>query len=206
MADNWAVFVDGLDELKRFDGADQRIRLAAARAINRITRDGRVEIARDIRQQVNFPASYVSPSQKRLYVSEQATSGRLEGKITARGRATSLARFVQGNPRRGQGVRVEVAPGQSRFMRRAFLLRLPQGRSDVDTRYNMGLAIRLKAGETLRNKAEVRRLSKGLYLLYGPSVNQVFRANDGSGVATDLAPKLTDDLADEFLRLVEVFG
>jgi hypothetical protein len=204
MADNWAVFVEGLDDLKSMDRMKPAIRLAAARAINKITRDGRVEIARDIRDQVHFPASYVSPGQKRLYVSQQATTGNLEGKITARSRATSLARFVQGTPRRGQGVRVEVQPGRSRYMKRAFLIRLPAGNSDVDTKYNMGLAIRLRPGESLKNKREARLLEKNLYLLYGPSVDQVFRARDGSGVATDVAPKLATNLSREFLRLLEI--
>ena len=204
MADNWAVFVEGLDDLKQFDGTKQAIRMAAARAINKVTRDGRVEIARDIRDQVNLPASYVAPGQKRLYVSQQATTGNLEGKITARGRATSLARFVQGTPRRGQGVRVEVAPGRSRYMKRAFLIRLPAGTSNVDTKYNMGLAIRLRPGETLQNKLTARRMEKGLYLLYGPSVDQVFRARDGSGVANEKAPQLASELEREFLRLLEI--
>lgn len=204
MADNWAVFVEGLDDLKQFDGTKQAIRMAAARAINKVTRDGRVEIARDIRDQVNLPASYVAPGQKRLYVSQQATAGNLEGKITARGRATSLARFVQGTPRRGQGVRVEVAPGRSRYMKRAFLIRLPAGNSNVDTKYNMGLAIRLRPGETLQNKLTARRMEKGLYLLYGPSVDQVFRARDGSGVANEKAPQLASELEREFLRLLEI--
>lgn len=205
MAENWAVFVEGLESLSRYDSMDERIRLAAARAINKTSRDGRVIIARDVRDQVNLPASYVSPGNKRLYVSEQATRGNLEGKITARGRATSLARFVHGTPRRGAGVRVEVAPGRSRYMKRAFLIRLPQGNSDVDTKYNLGLAIRLRPGETLKNKTEARRIEKGLYLLYGPSVDQIFRARDGSGVATDRAPELATKLENEFLRLLEVF-
>lgn len=202
--DNWTIFVEGLSGLKEFDSMKQSIRLAAARAINKVARNGRVEIASDIRDQVNFPASYVAPSSKRLYVSQQATASSLEGRITARTRATSLARFVQGTPRRGAGVRVEVTPGRSRFMRKAFLLRLPQGQGNVDTKTNLALAIRLRPGESLANKRNVRRMEKGLYLLYGPSVDQVFRANDGDGVATDKAPKLANDLEREFLRLLEL--
>lgn len=201
---NWAVFVEGLDDLKNFGQIKPAIRLAAARAINKTSRDGRVEIARDIRDQVKLPASYVAPSQKRLYVSQMATQQQLEGRITARTRATSLARFVQGTPQRGQGVRVEVAPGRSRYMKRAFLIKLPAGKSDIDTKFNMGLAIRLRPGESLRNKANVRRMEKGLYLLYGPSVDQIFRANDGSGVANDIAPSLAVRLEREFLRLLEI--
>lgn len=201
---NWAVFVEGLDDLKNFGQIKPAIRLAAARAINKTSRDGRVEIARDIRDQVKLPASYVAPSQKRLYVSQMATQQQLEGRITARTRATSLARFVQGTPQRGQGVRVEVAPGRSRYMKRAFLIKLRSGKSDIDTKFNMGLAIRLRPGESLRNKANVRRMEKGLYLLYGPSVDQIFRANDGSGVANDIAPSLAVRLEREFLRLLEI--
>lgn len=201
---NWAVVVEGLDELQNIKQIKPAIRLAAARAINKVSRDGRVEIARDIRDQVKLPASYVSPSQKRLYVSKMATQQQLEGRITARGRATSLARFVQGTPLPGQGVRVEVAPGRSRYMKRAFLIKLRAGKSDIDTKFNMGLAIRLRPGETLRNKANVRRMEKGLYLLYGPSVDQIFRANDGSGVANEIAPSLAVRLEREFLRLLEI--
>lgn len=201
---NWAVFVEGLDDLKNFGQIKPAIRLAAARAINKTSRDGRVEIARDIRDQVKLPASYVAPSQKRLYVSQMATQQQLEGRITARTRATSLARFVQGTPQRGQGVRVEVAPGRSRYMKRAFLIKLRSGKNDIDTKFNMGLAIRLRPGESLRNKANVRRMEKGLYLLYGPSVDQIFRANDGSGVANDIAPSLAVRLEREFLRLLEI--
>lgn len=204
MADNWAVFVEGLENLRNFDATKQSIRLAAARAINKTTRNGRVEIARDIRDQVNLPARYVAPGQRRLYVSQQATTGALEGRITARTRATSLAQFVQGTPSRGSGVVVEVQPGRSRFMKRAFLIRLRAGRGDVDTKFNMGLAIRLRPGEKLQNKVTARRMEKGLYLLYGPSVDQVFRARDGSGVASDIAPKLATVLEREFLRLLDI--
>lgn len=203
MADNWAVFVEGLDGLSDVEKATPSVRLAAVRAINKITRDGRVELARLILREVNFPASYVSPSGKRLYVSKQATRNDLEGRITARSRATSLARFVTGTPS-GQGVRVQVSPGKSRYMKRAFLIKLPAGTASVDTKYNMGLAIRLKPGEALKNKRTARRMANGLYLLYGPSVDQVFRAEDGDGVANDAAPDLAAKLEREFLRLLEI--
>ncbi len=202
--DNWAVMVEGLENLQDFDKIKRNVRLAAARAINKVTRDGRVEIAQDIRDQINFPASYVSPGQKRLYVSQEATAAKLEGKITARSRVTSLARFVQGTPQRGQGVRVEVKPGRSRYMRRAFLIRLRAGTADLDTKSNLGLAIRLRSGERLQNKIVAKRMQNGLYLLYGPSVDQVFRSNSGEGVASDIAPKLAEKLEREFKRLLEL--
>ncbi len=204
MASEWALFVDGLADIDFTDGG-KKIDAAASKAINKITRDKRARAARLIRGQVNLPARYVSPGSKRLWVSEKATPSHLQGRITARGRPTSLARFIQGNARPGKsGVVVEVQPGKSRFMKRAFPIKLPQGSSGVDTKFNLGLAIRLRPGETLQNKVRVRRVEKGLYLLYGPSVDQVFRSLDGTGVANDLVPEIERDLETEFLRLLDL--
>jgi hypothetical protein len=102
------------------------------------------------------------------------------------------------------GVYVQVAPGKSRFMKRAFLMRLPQGSTLTDTIFNLGLAIRLRPGEVLQNKVSARKVASGLYLLYGPSVDQVFRSNDGSGVANDMVPEIERDLSAEFLRLLDI--
>jgi hypothetical protein len=113
---------------------------------------------------------------------------------------------VKGSPRAGKaGVYVEVAPGKARFMKRAFLIKLPglAGSTELGAA-NMGLAIRLRPGEKLRNKTDARRVAKGLYVLYGPSVDQVFRSRDGTGVANDLVPDIQDDLSDEFIRLLEL--
>lgn len=201
----FAVFAEGLTELKDLKDIPRDIKLAAVRAINRVARDSRVGFARKIRSQVALPASYVSPGQKRLYVSKQAQRGSLEARITARGRPTSLARFTKGTARPGKaGVFVEVQPGRAKFMRRAFLMKLPQGSALTDTKFNLGLAIRLRPGERLENKTTARRVSKGLYLLYGPSVDQVFRANDGSGVANDSVPEIESKLSVEFLRLLDL--
>lgn len=204
MADNYAVFVEGLDNFDQFRDLGKDIQLAALRAVNKATRDGRALTARWIRDQVNFPARYLSPGGKRLAVTRQATRGSLEGRITARSRATSLAQFVSGNPRRGSPIRVEISPGKARYLRNAFLIKLPQGSAPVDTKFNLGLAVRLKPGETLRNKKSARKLTGNLYLLYGPSIDQVFLDNSGDGVAKDAEPKIADNLEAEFLRLLEL--
>lgn len=205
MAEQFAVFMDGL-EVYLLQGLDSQSRkLAAVRAINKAARDARAAAAREIRDQVNLPARYVSPAQKRLYVSKQAQKSSLEARITAQGRATSLAQFVSGGARKGQrGVYVEVAPGKARMMKKAFVIPLRRGNEFTDTKYNLGLAIRLRPGERLQNKTFARRIESGLYLLYGPSVSQIFRANDGSGVATDMAPEVANKLSDEFLRLLDI--
>lgn len=197
----FAVMVEGVESLREIRELGPRIKTAAAQAINKVARDQRAEAARRITDQVNLPKSYVSPAGGRLVVSQQAQKESLEARITARGRPTSLARFSRGTPGKA-GVTVEVKPGQTSFMRRAFLIRLPQGSTLTDSRFNLGLAIRLRPGERLQNKVRQVKLDKGLYLLYGPSVQQVFLNNEGKGVATDLAEPTADYLEAEFTRLL----
>lgn len=206
MTGTYAFFAD-IIEADLLNGiSDDSRKLAALQAINTAARDGRTQAARLIRADVNFPASYVGPGDRRLYVSKKATRNDLEARITARGRATSLARFVQGNPTpNAAGVYIEVKPNKVEFLKRAFVIKLPQGNNSVtDTARNLGLAVRLKPGQVLRNKVTARRVASGLYVLYGPSVSQVFRANDDSGVANEMAPGVADQLVGEFLRLLKV--
>lgn len=206
MNGTFAFFADIVEaDLLDGIGTDAR-KLAAVRALNKAARDGRTQAARMIRANVAFPASYVGPGEKRLYVSKQATRGDLEAKITARGRVTSLARFVKGNPSpNAAGVYVEVQPHKAIHLKRAFVIKLPQGNNSVtDTAHNLGLAVRLPKGKTLNNKLTARQVASGLYVLYGPSVSQVFRANDNTGVAEEMAPDVAADLAAEFLRLLKV--
>lgn len=204
-ARNYAVVVEGLEDLRDFEGIKDEIRFNAIRTINRVADLSRTQGARRIMEQVNFPASYLNPAGKRLFVSRRASGQKLEAAITARSRATSLARFVVGSPPVNKaGVNVEVAPGKVRFMKSAFLIRLPAGSAGIETKANFGLAVRLRRGETLRNKRSVVRMANGLYLLYGPSVQQVFLDNEGDGVAEDLKPFVLDKMADEFLRLMDL--
>lgn len=204
MAGNYAVVVEGLRDLREIEGLRDEIMFNAVRAINRTADLGRTMASRKILQQVNFPASYLNPAQKRLWVSRKAQRGSLEARITARARPTSLARFVSGGAAGGKGVRVEVKPGTTRFLRRAFLVKLRAGSAGIDTKFNMGLAVRLKPGDDLRNKKSVIKMARGLYLLYGPSVDQVFLDNSGDGVASDIAPDLAEKMAEEFFRLMEL--
>lgn len=196
---SYAVYVDGLAALNSMSDVTDNIRLSAVRAINKTSERARAQSAREIRRQVNFPAAYLQPSAGRLLVTKQASGNDLESRITGRQRATSLARFAAGSPARGAGVRVEVAPGRAKYMRRAFLIKLPAGKASIDTKFNMGLAIRLRPGESLQNKKKAVKMEKGLYLLYGPSVDQVFRT-----VSEEIAPETASFLEGEFLRLLEL--
>ena len=73
------------------------------------------------------------------------------------------------------------------------------GTADLDTKSNLGLAIRLRPGESINNKRAVVRLQGNLALLFGPSVSQVF-----AGVANDEAPGIAEKLEQEFLRLMDL--
>lgn len=204
---NWGVFIEGLDELSNIPELDAQVRRAkAAQAINRTATHGRAKIADDIHDQVNFPAGYLKPSTGRLTVAQTANPNNLEARVRGRGAPTSLARFAVGNPKPGNraGVHVMVSPGKARFMRRAFVMKLRAGSGDIETKSNLGLAMRLRPGETLTNKRFFRRVESNLYLLYGPSVDQIFRAGDGGGVASDRADYLSDYMADEFARLIDL--
>lgn len=202
---NWATFVEGMTDDLLAEISPERLARAQMMAINTVARDGRSMLARDVRDQVKLPAKAVSPQGKRLYVAQKATQTHREAIIRATGRPTSLAQYTTGpKSKNTEGVMVEVKPGHARLMRRAFYMRLPAGATSTDTKYNLGLAVRLRPGEALRRKLTARKMASGLYLLYGPSVDQIFQSNDGSGLAEDRSPFLADRLEAEFLRLLRL--
>lgn len=203
-APQYALVIEGLDNLKDIKDLDRKTVAAARMALNRTLDHTRAASAREIRSQINFPASYVAPAQGRLAVVRKATNADLSGVIKARGRATSLARFAStrnpGAAKKAGGVTVQVAPGHAKFMKRAFLVRLPAGKPGVDTKSNLGLAIRVKPGESMHNKKIMaKQFRKNVYLLYGPSVAQAFDL-----VAQDDEQKTLGYLSDEFLRIVDL--
>ena len=102
-------------------------------------------------------------------------------------------------PGKRDGGTVEGAPGRARYARRMFAIRLRAGNADLETKSNLGLAIRLKPGETLTGKRFAVKMNNGLYLLYGPSVDQVF-----DDVAGMIAPDAAEHMAAEFLRIVDL--
>ena len=196
--------ITGLDNLDRIKKLKKDIPLAAVRTLNRVTERARTVGAKRIREEVAFPASYLNPAQKKLYVAKKANKGSLEAVIRASDRATSLSRFVSSGSEGKMGVTVQVSPGKSRQMRKAFLMKLRSGASSINTKHNLGLAIRLRNGETVRNKKSFKRIKGNLYLLYGPSVDQVFIGKDRSGVAARMEPEILDSLQQEFFRVLGI--
>lgn len=197
MPSQYVIQVDGLDaQIQNLDQAARSIRVAASRAINRAVRQTRTSSAREVRRQVAFPAQRLNEN---LKVTQFSRPDRLEAIITGRSRPTSLARFARNRPARGGRVRLSVKPGRSTVIGGAFLIPLRAGSADIETRANLGLAVRLKPGEQLRNKRSFRALNNGLYLLFGPSVDQVF-----DDVAQEQIIPAGDILEQEFLRQLDL--
>lgn len=197
MTQPYVVAVEGLSEsIADINALPSNVVRFARMAINTTTRKSRTLASRKIRDQVSFTATYLSDKNGRLSITKHASESDLEARITGRSRPTSLARFATGSSR--NGVRVRVKPGSSQTMGRAFFLKLRAGNAPIETKSNQGLAIRLKPGEVIANKRRMLKVAGNLYLLYGPSVDQVF-----ANVAEDIAPDATDILEGEFLRLLD---
>lgn len=162
---------------------------AAAMAINEVSAGaGLSAIRRDMRSQIEFPSGYIEGD--RLKLQRRATPNNLEAIIRGRDRPTSLARFAQGQTpgnTRGRPLQVRVKRGSTRILRNAFMVNLRNG--------NVGIAVRLKDGEELRNTDAAIPLAKNVYLLYGPSVEQVFQ-----GVAQDNTSFIADNVRKRFVH------
>lgn len=190
MAGDYIVAVEGLASLEDIENLDPRILANARKAINKTADRTRTRSDREIREQLAFPARYLGT---RLTVSSKATGASLQAVISGRDRPTSLARFVKNrNQAPGKaGVTVQVGAGRTKQMNSAFLMKLKGG--------NLGLAVRLKKGESVTNKKFLIKAGKGLYLLYGPSVDQAFRT-----VMPDQEEAAAEYLEREFLRLMDL--
>lgn len=173
-------------------GAVRAVEKAQMRAINRVASKTRTAASKAIRQDVKLPASYVNEN---LKVSRKASINNPEAVITGRKRPTRLARYgakqmsrsakrASGDTSRGiasgrkqAGVSVAVKKGASRKkMRKAFLIPLKGSNA-------MGVFVR------------TGRVKKDIKHLYGPSVDQVFRA-----VRKDLKPEIRRNLVTEYER------
>ena len=182
-----------------------KIETALLRSINKTADRARTLASQDIREQVAFPASYLAPSAKRLFVSTKATKASpFEAVISGRDRPTSLARFTNQKPlgggqrHRGGQVAVTVKPGLRRYIKRAFLITLNNS--------NVGLAVRTDGGPP-NNAYAPKEIGKNLWLLYGPSVDQVLSAaSNGGGIYEEIVPETLDFLNDEFNRQLDLLN
>lgn len=180
---------------------------AMVRALNKTGPHTRTQMDREIRNQVAFPASYLRPSTKRLFVAKKAKMGALETVIEGRGRPTSLARFIKGGAasaknRRGSGkdITVEVKPGSSQQISRAWVVSLPGA---VDSA-NFGLAVRTPEGQRPKGAYAPKKLDNNVWLLYGPSVDQVlYSVRNQGGVIEEIYGPTLDYLSAEYSRQLD---
>lgn len=192
MSASYILFVEG-DYASLLDGySPAQIERAAQLTINRAADRARNKSATIMRERINFPASYLQGQNNRLRVTTRAAPGSLEAIITGRQRATSLARFARPGSQERGGVRVEVGRGKSKLIKRAFLMPLNSGK---DPGVNMGLAVRVERGKRPNKAYKPVQINERLWLLYGPSVDQVFK-----NVREDVSPETAEFMGDEFLR------
>lgn len=196
----FSIDIEDLNEITDYftrfpESTTQAMRMA----INDVsTRSGMKLIRTTMNDEINFGYSYLSGN--RLAVTSRATNTKLESVITARKRATSLARFASGTPAstRKTGVSVRVRKGKSTFIKTGWLVRLNKGASKDEDNYNVGLAVRVGAGQKIINKSTTHQswLVKGsVALLYAPSVDQVFR-----GVIGEVDDQIATMVSQEFFR------
>lgn len=191
--------VSGLDRLasyyRRFPELADR---AGTLATNDTAAHALALARRAVRTDANLTASYINDPDK-LRIAKRAGGASGEAVVLANARPISLARYAPKMQAFGKqkGVTVKVKRGAAgKHMPRAFLIPLRRGNQDVDVGmgvYNKGLALRLPEGQTIRNKRVAKKLKGGgnTYLLYGPSIHQIFRQS---------LPKIADDTANYFER------
>jgi hypothetical protein len=189
----------GLTEYQRYFAEQPQIaNRAASLAINQSVERKAIPISREhMLRQVAFPPGYLREkagrrAEPRFGIKYKASPTSLVSAIAGRFAPTSLARFVtRRNAQKRSGVSVRINPGSTVALPRAFLVGLRSG--------NLGLAIRLRPGEVLSNTIGAKIITTGpmagLALLYGPSVEQVFRS-----VSLDIEPDVLLYLQTEFLR------
>lgn len=194
---------EGIFEAEEFiRGVPKQSKRALRLAINTVVaRAGMKMITSKMYNQIGFPTGYLKGD--RIGVTRYATENSLEAVITARKRATSLARFAaSGTPigsRSGTGVRVTVHNGKSKTFKNAWLVRLRKGKSLTEDNFNVGLAVRVKQGDSIVGKHSAHQAwlnpQHTVALLYGPSVDQVF-----SNILHEVGQPILDLVGDEYFR------
>lgn len=203
MERSYGIYVEGLSEMQdALENLDERSQRNILRAVNFATRRTRVLASQRMRDQVAWSAAYLTGGgdNARLGVQFATNKEDPEARINTRFRPTSLARFVRGQKTPWKYVRgLEVKPGRFKPSQRLLIVPLRAGNQQSEDRMNLGLAVRLRAGETIDRKYSTKELGKGLYLLYAPSVSQVFYT-----VAEDVLPQAEIWLSEEYVRLMNL--
>jgi len=187
------VSTSGIQSFARFAARfEDTAKQAASIAINDVARQERTLAKRQMQAAINVPSSTFEG--KNFAVAQFANPNNLEAVLSAARRPLNLSRFITSRtpkvgPKGRKGIEVSVKRGGSkRVLEGAFLIPGPSG--------GVGLAIRSKT--PLRNSRAARQIRPGLYILSGPSVNQMF-----GRIAPTRERPAAGTLEREFLRQFE---
>lgn len=181
-----SVIGNFLEETREFfERLPQVAEEAALMSVNQVSERFAVPMfRREMESQIDFPRGYLK-LENRFGITKKANRGDLRAVISGRDRPTSLARFITSTSK--TGITVRVHRGRATRLKKAFVVKLKNG--------NQGLAIRLPKGERPQDAYKPVELDMGVWLLYGPSVDQVFR-----GTIVDKLPEVGQALSKEFFR------
>lgn len=188
----------GIQGLAEFVARTPEVAAEAAKlAVGDAAEWGRNLSKREMVSAVNLPADALAG--RRFRISQRPTTANPEAVISADNNPLGLSRFVVSQKARGAAhpkVRILVGGATESFSdpdikgSYSFLIPTPGGADGV------GLALRTK--EPLRNSRAARKIGRDLYLLSGPSVNQMF----GQLMPT-IVPRVEAKLQTEFARQYE---
>lgn len=188
----------GIQGLATFVARTPEVAAEAAKlAVGDAAEWGRNLSKREMVSAVNLPAGALAG--RRFRISQRPTTANPEAVISADNNPLGLSRFVVGQKAKGSAhpkVRILVGGATKSFSdpdtkgSYSFLIPTPNGADGV------GLAIRTKG--PLKNSSAARKIGRDLYLLSGPSVNQMF----GQLMPT-LVPRIEAKLQTEFARQYE---
>lgn len=191
---SFSLKLDGFDKaLKKYgEEFEPQLTDAARIAVNETARWALKYTREDMQKNVRFPAGYLN-QEDRFKVGKFASNQNLDANIYARFEPTSLARFALDSQTKG-GVMVSVKRGGSpKKIKKAFFFGLRKGQV---ARGNTGLVIRSKESpEGAYKPKEVGPNFPDLWLVYGPSVYQVFRESMDKFI-----PHVQDELEKRFDR------
>lgn len=196
----FVLALEGMDDLGPIETLGADIKRWLRISVNETARFARRQSKNEILKQVNFPGNYLDDLPNRFWIAKWASENDPEAVIAARHRATSLARFVTGPTVRKQGVTISMKNGQTSHLQRGFLMKLKSGKASIDSVSNLGLAVRTAPGEkpaAAYKPVEIKSMP-GVWLLYGASVDQVFKS-----VRQDVSPEAAAYAAREFRRLMD---
>lgn len=189
---SFTLKMEGFDKAISDYGAQHEAKLveAARMAINDTTKWALTHVRKDMYSHVRFPSGYLEQGD-RLKIGRMASNNLLEATINSRFEPTSLARFaLDAGSKNGIMVSVKVG-GSPKRIKKGFIWGLKRG--DV-RRGNVGLVVRSEGKpEGAYKPKEVGDKWPNLWLLYGPSVYQVFRES-----MDRYAPEVTEYLNDRF--------